>query len=293
MGKLLSMRKVRNILILVAIDGSDSSKNALRQTIKFAKKERCGITAVTVIPSYEGELELGLMSNIKDSFKEPGEKLLAEASQIAKEEGADLYTILAEGNIHEAIIDVAESRDCDLIVMGRRGLTNFERAFMGSVTARVIGYSPIDVLVMPHNSVIKWDNMLLAVDGSKHSDIAANRAISIAQAYRGELNALSVVDVTDEFFVNAPHAVEQMVKEAKTISKEVETMAQAARVRASSFVREGEAHEKIIGMAEELKANVICMGSHGRTGLRRLLMGSVTEKVIGNAPCPVLIIKSY
>jgi nucleotide-binding universal stress UspA family protein len=84
-----------------------------------------------------------------------------------------------------------------------------------------------------------------------------------------------------------------MVKEAKTISKEVETMAQAARVRASSFVREGEAHEKIIGMAEELKANVICMGSHGRTGLRRLLMGSVTEKVIGNAPCPVLIIKSY
>lgn len=293
MGKLLSMRRVRNILILVAIDGSESSNNALRQAIRFARKENCGVTVVTVLPSYEGELEIGLMSNIKDSFKAPGEKVLADAKEIAAKEGVTIDVVLEEGNIHEAIIDVAESKDCDLIVMGRRGLKGVERAFMGSATARVIGYSPIDVLVMPNDGVLKWDNILLAVDGSRNSEVAALRTISLAQVYGTELNVLSVVDVTDEFYTQAPDAVDKMIESARMVVDEVKTIAKASKIRANSYVKEGEAHEKIIDMADEVKANLICVGSHGRTGLRRLLMGSVTEKVIGNATCPVLVIKGY
>lgn len=293
MGKLMSLKKVRNILILATLDGSESSKNALRQTIRFARKENCGVTAVTVLPAYEGELEIGLMKNIQETFKGPGEKILADARKIALEEGVEIETILEEGNAHEEIIDVAIEKNCDLIVMGRRGFGSIERAFMGSVTARVIGYSPIDVLVMPQGSALKWDNILLAVDGSKFSEIAANRAISVAQTYGRRLNVLSVVDVPSEAYAEAPDAVEKMVENARETVNAIEGQAIPAKLETRTFVREGKAHEKILNLADELKADMICMGSHGRTGLRRLLMGSVTEKVIGGSEIPVLVIKSH
>jgi len=66
----------------------------------------------------------------------------------------------------------------------------------------------------------------------------------------------------------------------------------AAGVKAETYVGEAEAYEAIINLAKDRSANMIIIGSHGRTGLRRLLMGSVAEKVIGLAPCPVLVVKS-
>ncbi len=69
-------------------------------------------------------------------------------------------------------------------------------------------------------------------------------------------------------------------------------MAEAAGVRVESFVGEAESWEAIINLSKDQSIDVIVMGSHGRTGLRRLLMGSVTEKVIGHASCPVLVVKS-
>ncbi|MDI6715385.1 MAG: universal stress protein [Actinomycetota bacterium] len=287
-----TIKRVRNILVLVALDGSETSSNALRQAIRFAKQESCTVTALTVLPEYEGDLELGLMSNIRDSFRQPGVKILSEAGKIAKEEEAVIFTLLEEGNIHETIIDVAESRDCDLIIMGRSGMTMVEKAFMGSITARVIGYSPIDVLVMPSNSSLKFNNILLAIDGSRFSMIAAERAISLARVYGKTINLLSVVDVNEEFYANAPELVEKMIHEAREMVQSVEDIARSANLETQDFVREGEAHEKIVSLAKELDVDLICMGSHGRTGIRRLLMGSVTERVIGHAHCPVLVVKA-
>jgi nucleotide-binding universal stress UspA family protein len=69
----------------------------------------------------------------------------------------------------------------------------------------------------------------------------------------------------------------------------VKKQAEASGVKAEGFVKEGEAYQAIVDLAKERDVNIIVMGSHGRTGLKRLLMGSVAEKVIGYAPCPVLV----
>jgi nucleotide-binding universal stress UspA family protein len=292
MGRLLSLKKVRNILILVAVDGSDSSKNALIQSLKFVRNQQCGIKAVTVVPSYEGELDLTGFHNISDSLKEPGEKVLAEARNIASNEGIELDTILSEGTTHEEIVDIAMANNCDLIVIGRRGVGRFD-TFMGTTAARVIGYSPIDVLVMPRDAVFRWDNILLAVDGSTYSEIVAARAISLAQAYGKNLNVLSVIDVPEEAYGEAPQAIESMIEKARDTVLIISETAKVAKLNSNDYIREGVSYEKIIGMADEMKADLICVGSHGRTGIRRLLMGSVAEKVIGHAKCPVLIVKSH
>ncbi|MGE5808350.1 MAG: universal stress protein, partial [Nitrospirota bacterium] len=83
-----------------------------------------------------------------------------------------------------------------------------------------------------------------------------------------------------------------LVRKAKGFVADVKKQADAAGVRAETFVGEAEAYQAVNNLAREQKADMIVLGSHGRTGLRRLLMGSVTEKVIGYAPCPVLVVKS-
>lgn len=277
--------------ILVAIDGSESSKNALRQAIKLANSEKCWITVVSVIPPYEGDLGLTAIGNIIEAMKQPCEKALFEAMEIAKAERALIKTVCEEGDIYERIVDLADAENCDLIVMGRRGMHHLERAFVGSVTARVIGHSQRDILVVPENTAIGWKGIFLTTDGSKYSAAATDSAINFAKSYGGEIKVVSVVDVTEEFMARAPGAVEDLVKKAKGFVEDVKKKAEAQGVKTETFVREGEPYKVVTNLAKEYDSNVIVVGSHGRSGFRRLLMGSVTEKVIGHAPCPVLVVK--
>lgn len=277
--------------ILVALDGSESSKNALRQAIKLANSEECWITVVSVIPSYTGDLSATFIGDMRKAMAEPCEKALSEAEEIAKSERALIKTVCEEGEIYERIVDLADAENCDLIVLGRKGLSRIERAFMGSVTARVIGHSQRDVLVVPINTTIGWKSIFLNTDGSKYSEAATDKAINFAKSYGGELMVLSVVEVTEEFMARAPGMLEDMVKKAKGFVEDVKKKAEQSNVKTTPFVREGEAYRVITNLAREQKADIIFMGSHGRTGLKRLLMGSVTAKVIGYTPCPVLVVK--
>ena len=77
--------------------------------------------------------------------------------------------------------------------------------------------------------------------------------------------------------------------QARKAVAEAKALAAAGGVPADGFVVEGTAHDAIAALARERKTSVVVMGSHGRSGLRRLLMGSVAEKVIGAVSCPVLI----
>ncbi len=281
--------------ILVAVDGSESAKNALRQAIKLACVEGCWITVVSVIPPYEGDLGLTAIANIgniRKAMREPCEKALSEAEEIAKAERTSIRTVCEEGEPHEEIVDLAEAENCDLIVMGRRGHRKIKRALIGSVTARVIGYSQRDVLVVPKDTIIGWKMILLPTDGSKFSDAATEKAIDFAKSYGGELKAISVVDVPTEYYAEAPKAVEDLTRKAKEFVADVKKKAEASNIKTSTFVGEGDAHKIITDLAKKEAVDIIVMGSHGRTGIKRLLMGSVTEGVIGHSPCPVLVVKA-
>ncbi len=275
--------------ILVPFDGSDSSKGALLQAFKLAIDEKCWITVTSVVPPYEGEMELVGIKDIRASLRKPCEDALAVAQKMAESERALIKTVCEEGEVYERIVDLADAENCDVIVMGR---SRHERALVGSVTARVIGHTQRDVLVVPKNSAVGWKKIVMATDGSRYSAAATERAIRFAKSYGGEIAVLSVVDVPTEFYAEAPKAVEQMIAKAKEYTALVKKQAEAAGVKAETFVGEAEADEAIVNLAKEQQANVIVVGSHGRTGLKRLLMGSVTESVIGHAPCPVLVVKS-
>lgn len=278
--------------ILVAIDGSEAGFHALEESFKLAVDERCWITVVSVAPPYHGDLFITTMGNIPQALKEPSEKALSVANQMAKSARILIKTICEEGEPFERIIDLADAENCDIIVMGRTGRGHIERSFVGSVTARVIGYTYKDVLVVPRGATTGWKKIVIATDGSKYSDAAGARAIDFAGSYDGALKIVSVVDVPPEFYGESPEAADRMVEKARTYAENIKTQATVKEVKADVSVLEGDSALSITKFAANQDADVIFMGSHGRTGLRRLLMGSVTAKVIALSASPVLIVKS-
>jgi len=151
---------------------------------------------------------------------------------------------------------------------------------MGNVTARVIGHSPVNVLVVPRGGMVAFHRILVASDGSPYSEAAWELALSMAKQAESKLIGVSV----------APE--EGDIDEAKAIIHRMLTAANRARLPLKGVSPQGvAADEGIVQQAIKNEVDLIIMGSHGRTGLKKLLMGSVTERVIGQSPCPILVVK--
>lgn len=277
--------------ILVGVDGSASSLHALRLILRFSHGEKIPSIAASVVPPYEGDLRLVGVHDIKAVLRQPCEKALEITNREANSEGLSIQTVCLEGKPHEELVDFALKNGCDLIALGTRG-ESFEKYLLGSVTARVIGYSPVDVLVIPLGAAIGWQNILCPVDGSAGSRKAARRAIQIAGTYGATLKILSATNLPIESYADAQKLMESMVKEAGEYVQEIQTQAAQKGIKALGIVREGDASEAILTLARTDKVELIAIGSHGKSGLKRLLMGSVAERVLGNAPCPVLVVKT-
>lgn len=282
------MAKYRKIL--VAYDGSASAKNALAVAAGIAQADKSWIKVLAVVPNYQGDLELIGVTNIKETIEGPGQKLLAEARELAEGSGVHVFTNLEQGEPYDRIVHVAEDENCDLIVMGRSGLSHLERELMGGVTARVIGHTDTNVLIVPEAASMKWGRILVAVDGSKNSESTLNQAISEAKERDARLAAVSVAHTDEEMIALAPEHIQVLVDRSRDILDDVVEFCSAQGVEVETFVREGEPHVQINRVADEFDATVIYMGTYGRKGLRRLLMGSATERTIGYATRPVMIV---
>jgi len=142
--------------------------------------------------------------------------------------------------------------------------------------------------------ITKLQTLLLATDGSEHSMAAMGQAFNLASACSTKIYALSVVDANQEYASLAPQLVEKASVKAREILEGVKAAAEKQGLNCETMARTGEdpAHF-IIEEAEKVGADMIIMGKHGtKTGLRRFFMGSATAKVIDEAPCSVLVVKT-
>lgn len=278
--------------ILVAFDGSESSRNAFRQAGKLMAHDRSWVSVLVAVPPYTDQFQsLQAREKIQTALREEGRRIMGEAEALARSEGFNPEMLTCEDNPVDAILDTAMERHYGLVVMGRRGKSRLDRTMMGGVTARVIGTCPCDVLVVPRDGELSWQKLLVATDGSRWSAAAADKAISLAHSYNSSMDVLGVADINEEFIAEAPEAAEEMSKVAWKHVNSVKEQASAAGVDCRCHVREGDAHAVITKAASDLGSTMIVMGSRGRTGISRLLMGSVTEKVIGHTGLPVLVVK--
>ncbi len=125
--------------IVLAVDGSEVSKNALRHAVELAKQNNGTLIAVHVVPPIDvTDIETFKPETLMRGLKEEGEKILSEVKELAGKEDVKVQTVIEEGIPFEKICEVAQNLDGDLIVMGSHGRTGIGKVFIGSVTERVI-----------------------------------------------------------------------------------------------------------------------------------------------------------
>lgn len=277
--------------ILVAVDGSPASLHALKETFRLVRAERGSVGVVSVVPPHDGELRLVGVSNVIEKMRAPARKALAEAAGVAESEGMTLQTYALQGEPHEVIVSVAEEEGYDLIAVGVKGHNVCETVLMGSTTARVIGFGHTPVLVVPLQSQLTWQRILVPVDGSASSQVAVHLAFQLGEAYGSEVLVVSVADVPSHVYGISGEAAEKMIADSRRHLDKIASEALSHEAQAEYILREGEPARILIELASQRSSNLIIMGSHGRTGLTRLLMGSVTERVIQGSPCPILVVR--
>lgn len=138
-----------------------------------------------------------------------------------------------------------------------------------------------------------YERILVPTDGSKATERAIRNAVDIASQYDATVHALYVVDasVYSSIEAGADIVIESLQQEGQTAIEEVTARARAAGVETESAVVSGSAHRAILDYADEEAIDLIVMGTHGRTGIDRYLLGSVTEKVVRSADVPVLTVR--
>jgi len=278
--------------ILVAVDGSPASLHALTESCRLARAEHGSITVLSVMPPHDGELRLVGVRNLAALMQAPVDKALADATRIAEAERISVRTVAGQGEPYEEIVTLAEEEQYDVIVLGVKGHNVSETVLMGSVTARVIGHADTNVLVIPRESSLMWQRILVPVDGSVWSKAAANIAFQLVQSYGSQVDLVSVADVPSHLYGVSVSAANEMIDLARRHLDQITHEAKSRDIEANYYLREGDPAKILIELVRKQAVDLIIMGSHGRTGLTRLLMGSVTERVIHDSPCPVLVIRS-
>jgi nucleotide-binding universal stress UspA family protein len=136
--------------------------------------------------------------------------------------------------------------------------------------------------------------ILLATDGSKEAELARTTAIDLAESANSELHVVTVAPGAPSYDIHNPTVVEGLREQAENILNE-----QAAKIEqeggrvAEKHLRIAERYraQQIVRVAEDISAGLIVMGSRGLGGVRRALMGSVSDSVVRHAYCPVLVVR--
>lgn len=267
--------------ILLATDGSECSAGAVAAALALAGKCNAQLFVTSVVIT-NPEFEALALQRVQVAEQDAHDILNAVKAQAAQQ-GVSCETLLRRGDDPVAeIAEAAEQCQADVVVMGRRGKRGLARWTMGDATAKVIGRVNCSVLVVPRAARLTGRGVVLATDGSRYSDAASAAAANLIKRCPAPLNVVAVTrDVHNE----------QRRSELREAVDRVIAMMKKDGVDANGNVIDGRPDEAIVELAHDSNADLIVIGSHGRTGFERVLMGSVSERVIGRASCAVLVVK--
>jgi nucleotide-binding universal stress UspA family protein len=264
--------------ILVPTDGSDVAAVAADAAVAFARRFGADVRGLYV----------------RDAADD-GDRATAVVADRAAAAGIEATTAVvdAEGPIHRRILADADEHGADCIVMGTHGRTGLDRFVLGSVAERTLRESSVPVLTVHEETVVgrDLDAILVPTDGSDCSEAAAAHAVDLALAADAALHVVHVVDagvlpmdgsgaVFDELQRAGQRALDSVVERAER--------AGVSTIRAS--VLSGTPYRAITDYADAEDVALVVMGTHGRTGFDRYLLGSVAERVVRLSNRPVLTV---
>jgi len=263
--------------LLVCTDGSPESQGAIAAAFNLGQACGSKIHLIQVVQSvFEYESWPGMIADRDQKALSYLEAWKVEATKL----NLDLATNMVFADTpYEGIIEEAKKIEPELIIMGRHGGSRLYRLAMGNVTARVISHSSFNVLVVPKDAPLDFKKILVATDGSPYSYAAWSEAKHLTQRLGSELIVFCVVD----------HELE--TERAEKICAELKAEADREGIGLEPLILHGFPPEVIVQAARGKQAGLIVMGALGFRGVKSFFMGSVTERVIAQAPCCVLVVR--
>ena len=305
--------------VLLAVDESRSSDAA----VQFLKRMRLPVrTELWILHVYENWSELAdhallgrspqIQQRLAAMREEAAGKARALISEVQRQfsgQGLRVRSLLVEGLPSPEILKAVGRHRVDLAVMGTYGLSGVERFLLGSTSEQVLTHGRCSVLVVRERT--RWSKtrhagemrVLVAFDGSPHASAAVDLLGRLGLPRSPVVTLLHVVETHDYVISRlrttggsqlrglANEVIQARKQAGARMLEKARRALKRSEVTADTLVAEGHPAEAVLDVAERSRADLVVMGSRGLTGMKRLLLGSVSHKVVRHAPCSVLVVK--
>jgi nucleotide-binding universal stress UspA family protein len=295
--------------IVVPLDGSLFAEHALPLAVSIARRSRGGLHLARIHVPADGGASTGDWVPDAAVTREEQTYLDATARRIRETAGVPASTTLIdEGSVAPALAAHAAALGADLMVLTTHGRGPLSRFWLGSVTDELLRTATVPLLVYrPEGEAPPaldaerhFRRILVPLDGSEVAEAALDPAAEVARLMGGELTLLRAVEVVPvaapDGLVYTPPTLdatmlEELVAQARRDLDGVAARLQKAGLVVGTRVAAGEpAAAAVLDAAEE--ADLVALATRGRSKVARLFLGSVADKVVRGAPCPVLVVRS-
>lgn len=295
--------------ILFPTDFSAHSHAALKYAAGFA---RDGHGRVLLLNVQDAKVPANLLTLPSYVFEDQENQWLLELRAKAKEliadpllAGVEVDPVFVAGDRAQEITRVAFEQEVDLITVVTRGRNRLSRAFGGSIAEEIIAEAPCPVLAIrpPQRDFvehrggqteIRMNRVLLATNFRPSSAAATQLATNISNLRNAELHAVYVIgDYFDQISAMFPEGgLAALTRLRSHVEERMAQLSRSSGPRASTHISEGRPYQEIVKLAAELDADLIVIGTavHGSLFGSSQVLGSEIERVIRNAPCPVLCV---
>jgi nucleotide-binding universal stress UspA family protein len=233
---------------------------------------------------------------IADAAMGAAKSYIAGVQERLERGGVRVTSDVRVGTAVGVILDIVEEKKATMIAMATHGATGLKRILLGSVAEVILRKSPVPVFVVrpfwtseegpPQESEnLPMKNLLVPVDGSDLAELAVPPALELARLFEARAILLRVLDESRE----DPAA---QIREAEEHLDAIARTFERRAIDASTVVQKGDAVEEILNAVRAHHADLILMTTHGRSGISRLVTGSVTEHVLRRATVPLLVVRA-
>lgn len=271
--------------VLIATDGSEVSEYMVEFALDFASALEFEVFVVYVSdePIDEGNHDLSV-----------GEQAVKYAVEEAIKRGIAVESEVIHGIPAVDIVRKSNEVGAKAIIMGSVGRTGLSRLLVGSVAERVIklAYGPVIVVRKPEhgNGGMKFQSMLIATDGSEANKPAIRSGLRLASNLSMKVSTISVNDKRDIPHANFSEAREALNEASKNAVADVIHQGHQLGLNVDPIIVDGVPHKEITHRSSDF--DIVVIGSLGRSGIIPGRVGSVAEKVVRYAKCPVMVVRS-
>ncbi len=284
--------------ILCPIDFSPGSEQAMRVAIRLANEAGAELVLAHAwhVPAMAYGSEYAIAADVVQATQDGAQGALDAATLDAAALGAKrLSSRLLAGAPRQQIVELLEHDPAfDLVVLGTHGRTGLARILLGSIAEGVVRHAPCSVLaVRPGGEAGRFTRVLCPVDFSGSSEHAADLAAALLPPGSAGLTLLHVIDPPavysgDRRMLDVVRDLDRWA--ADRLDRWAAQLAGKTPAPVTKLCRLGHPGAEILKVLDEEPAfDLVVLGSHGRTGLERVLLGSVAETVVRHASCPVLV----